>query len=79
MHGCLLLGLLGLLRVLFGQMPADHAAAHRPHYRVMSSVMTGDTAHHRAFDTTRRIGVADGGERQRGADEGEPDATCFHV
>jgi hypothetical protein len=76
-HRRLLLGL--LLRVLFGKMPADETTAHGPHHRMMSRVMAGDPADHRALDATRRVGGSDRGERQRGAEEGKPDATCVHV
>ncbi|MGF7129539.1 hypothetical protein P3T40_001006 [Paraburkholderia sp. EB58] len=77
MHGRLLLGL--LLRVLFGKVPADEATANGSNHGVMSGVMTGDTADDRALDATGRVGGSDRGERQRGAQEDKPDATCFHV
>jgi hypothetical protein len=73
----LLLGL--LLRVLFGKVPADEATANGSNHGVMSGVMTGDTADDRALDATGRVGGSDRGERQRGAQEDKPDATCFHV
>ena len=80
-HGRLLLGLLLglLLRVLFGKMAANQTTAHCANHGVMSGVMTGDPADDRALDATGRIGRSDGGERQRGAQEGKPGATCFHV
>jgi hypothetical protein len=80
-HGRLLLGLLLglLLRVLFGKMAADQTTAYCANHGVMSGVMTGDPADDRALDTTGRVGRSDGGERQRGAQEGKPGATCFHV
>jgi hypothetical protein len=77
MHGRLLLGL--LLRMLFGKVPADEATAYCSRHRVMSGVMTGDTANDCALNATGRVGGSDRGERQRGAQEDKPDATCFHV
>jgi hypothetical protein len=76
-HGRLLLGL--LLRVLFGKVAADKATAYCANDGVMSGVMTGDPADDCALDATGRIGRSDCGERQRGAQEDKPGATCFHV
>jgi hypothetical protein len=77
MQGRLLLGL--FLRVLFGKVPTDEATAYCAHHGMMSCVMTGDPADHRALDATGCVGRTDRGERQRGAQEGKADATCFHV
>jgi hypothetical protein len=73
----LLLGL--LLLVLFCKVPADEATAYCSNHSVMSGVVTGDTADDRALDATGRVGGSDRGERQRGAEQGKTDATCFHV
>jgi hypothetical protein len=69
MQSRLLLGLLLslLLRVLFGKVPPNNAAAHRANHRVMPRVVTGNPADHRALDATGRIGISDRYECQNGA------------
>lgn len=76
-QGRLLLGL--FLRVLFGKVPADEATTYGSNHGMMAGVMTGDAANDRALDATGGVGRSDRGERQRGAQEDKPGATCFHV
>jgi hypothetical protein len=68
-----------LLRLLFGDVPTDDAAAHRADHRMMSCVVSSDATDHRALEAAGGVRVTDGGECQNGAQEGKADATCFHV
>lgn len=67
------------LRVFFRHVMADHAAAHRADYGMMSRVMAGNAAHDRAFQTACGVGRSGGRERKRSEDGSQCDSMMmFH-
>lgn len=77
MHLRVLLG--GLLGMLLGDMPPDDATADRTHHRVVSCIVSGHAAHHRAFETSRGIRGANGCQRQRDAQQYNLGSISFHT
>lgn len=68
-----------LRRMLFGKMVAHDAAADRAGHRMMSRVVTGNTADHRAFQTAGGTCGSGGAECERGGEQGGLDSALFHI
>ena len=58
-----------LLRVLLRKVTSHEATAYRADDRVMSRVVTGDTADDRALEATGSVRGSDRGERQHGTQQ----------
>lgn len=76
-RGVALRGQLG--RMLFRKMVAHDAATDCADHRVMSRVVTGNTADDRAFQTTGGMGGGGGAECESGGEQGSLDIALFHI
>jgi hypothetical protein len=63
------------LALLFLHVMRDGASGHRANDRMVVSIMSGNTANHRAFQTS---GLGRGNKRAREGQGAEGDAKIFH-